>query len=173
MTQTNGIVANWRLLLDDPNAEQLAPQCANPSLFQYMPMATDRSGRGQNLAEADTYMTNTGYKFETSSARHAHWTQATYQAPTPAHRGHTCYTTLTSHHLKLDHASSNRVTLQTYHPSLWTPCTAPRWMPSQQGCGAPRKQTKAYATCAGFWKANPSRNQSNTSFLTAPTQPRA
>jgi len=41
-------------------------------------------------------------------------------------------------------------------------------MPSQQGCGAPRKQTKAYATCAGFWKANPSRNQSNTSFLTAP-----
>jgi len=25
-----------------------------------------------------TYMTNTGYKFEISSARHAHWTQATY-----------------------------------------------------------------------------------------------
>jgi len=33
MTQTNGIVANWRLLLDDPNAEQLAPQGANLSLF--------------------------------------------------------------------------------------------------------------------------------------------
>ena len=38
---TNGIIANWRLLLDDPNSEQLAPQGANPSLFQYMPMTTD------------------------------------------------------------------------------------------------------------------------------------
>ena len=52
---TNGIVANWSLLLDDPNAEQLAPQGANPSLFQYMPMTTDRSGPGQNLAEADIH----------------------------------------------------------------------------------------------------------------------
>jgi hypothetical protein len=54
---TNGIVANWPLLLDDPNAEQLAPQGTNPSLslFQYMPMVTDRSRRGENLAETDIH----------------------------------------------------------------------------------------------------------------------
>jgi len=61
---TDGIVANWRLLLDDQNAEQLSLlrvricQSVPVSIHDNttaMAMATDRSSRGQNLAGVDIH----------------------------------------------------------------------------------------------------------------------
>jgi exonuclease III len=50
---TNGIVANWPLLLNDPSADQPIPQGSDPSAFQYLPAPTDRMRKGHSIAETD------------------------------------------------------------------------------------------------------------------------
>jgi len=52
---TNGIVANWCLLLDDPKTTQPTPQGSDPSAFQYLPAPTDRQRKAQvsSIAEMD------------------------------------------------------------------------------------------------------------------------
>jgi len=52
---TNGIVANWCLLLDDTKTTQPNPQGSDPSAFQYLPAPTDRQRKAQvpSIAEMD------------------------------------------------------------------------------------------------------------------------
>jgi len=52
---TNGIVANWCLLLDDTKTTQPTPQGSDPSAFQYLPAPTDRQRKAQvpSIAEMD------------------------------------------------------------------------------------------------------------------------
>ena len=52
---TNGIVANWCLLLNNTKTTQPTPQGSDPSAFQYLPAHTDRQRKAQvpSIAEMD------------------------------------------------------------------------------------------------------------------------
>ena len=58
---TNGIVANWCLLLDDTKTTQPTPQGSDPSAFQYLPAPLSRRGR-KRRKQNHTHTTHQRYR---------------------------------------------------------------------------------------------------------------